>query len=63
MYCAMSPQVSNESSDIVRMLNDLHLPGCTNADLVPAELRADIDKLNDQVGWGGDSCWKGDGDI
>lgn len=41
--------VSNESSDIIRMLNDMHLPGCTDVDLYPQDLRSAIDKLNDQV--------------
>jgi hypothetical protein len=41
--------VSNESSDIMRMLNALDLPGCTDVDLVPPELEAQIDRLNEQV--------------
>lgn len=41
--------VSNESADIVRMLNDMQLPGCTDVDLYPARLRPNIDALNDKV--------------
>jgi len=41
--------VSNESSDIMRMLNAMHFPGCTEADLVPPELESDIGALNDMI--------------
>lgn len=41
--------VSNESSDIIRMLNDISLPGCTDVDLVPPQLRREMDALNDRV--------------
>jgi glutathionyl-hydroquinone reductase len=41
--------VSNESSDIVRMLNDVDLPGGTGVDLYPLELRPQIDSLNEKV--------------
>ncbi len=42
--------VCNESSDIVRSLNDLQLPGCTHVDLRPPHLEAEIDSLNARVG-------------
>lgn len=38
--------VCNESADILRSLNDLHLSGCTDVDLYPADLRPEIDRLN-----------------
>lgn len=38
--------ISNESSEIVRLLNGLHLPGCTDVDLVPPDLETDIEALN-----------------
>ncbi|KAK9805972.1 hypothetical protein WJX73_010019 [Symbiochloris irregularis] len=38
--------VSNESSEIVRLLNGLHLPGCTPVDLVPRDLEAEMERLN-----------------
>jgi len=41
--------VSNESSDIVRNLNALQLPGASDVDLVPPHLAAQIDQLNDLV--------------
>ncbi|KAL6755645.1 putative glutathione S-transferase [Haematococcus lacustris] len=41
--------VSNESADIMRMLNTLHLPDCTSVDLVPEQLRSEIDALNEQM--------------
>uniref|UniRef100_A0A7S0WJ40 GST C-terminal domain-containing protein n=1 Tax=Chlamydomonas leiostraca TaxID=1034604 RepID=A0A7S0WJ40_9CHLO len=41
--------VSNESADLVRMLNALHLPGCTDVDLAPAHLLPQIDALNDKI--------------
>lgn len=41
--------VCNESSDILRMLNQLHLPGCTDVDLYPEALQAEIDTLNAMV--------------
>ncbi|KAJ9506260.1 hypothetical protein QJQ45_014132 [Haematococcus lacustris] len=44
--------VSNESADIMRMLNTLHLPGCTSVDLVPEQLRSEIDALNEQTSSG-----------
>jgi len=41
--------VCNESSDIMRMMNELHFPGCTGADLLPPSLLPQIDQLNEQV--------------
>lgn len=41
--------VSNESSDIVRNLNALQLPGASDVDLVPPHLAVQIDQLNDLV--------------
>ena len=41
--------VSNESSDIMRMLNSVQLPGCTDVDLYPHQLRSEIDEINDLV--------------
>ncbi len=41
--------VCNESSDIVRMLNSVQLPGCTPFDLYPAQLSREIDAINDIV--------------
>ena len=41
--------VSNESAGIVRGLNRVRLPGCTDVDLVPAALRPDIDAVNELV--------------
>ena len=38
--------VCNESSDIVRMLNSLRLPGSSDIDLYPAGLAAEIDGIN-----------------
>jgi glutathionyl-hydroquinone reductase len=42
--------VSNESSDIVRMLGQLQLPGASGVELYPAQLQQQIDTLNDKVG-------------
>lgn len=41
--------VCNESSDIVRMLNDVALPGTSSIDLYPAELASEIDSVNEIV--------------
>ena len=41
--------VCNESSDIVRMLNSVSLPGTSSVDLYPAELAAEIDLINETV--------------
>ena len=41
--------VSNESSDIMRMLNSVSLPGCNDIDLYPEHLQAEIDEVNDLV--------------
>ena len=41
--------VCNESSDIVRMLNNVSLPGTSDVDLYPPELAAEIDAVNDIV--------------
>lgn len=41
--------VCNESSDIVRMLNAVQLPGCTPVDLYPAEQQQEIDELNSLI--------------
>ncbi|CAL5225669.1 g8532 [Coccomyxa viridis] len=41
--------VCNESSDIVRMLNSVALPGTSDVDLYPSELAAEIDAVNDIV--------------
>lgn len=41
--------VSNESSDIMRMLNTVSLPGCNNIDLYPQQLQAEINNINDLV--------------
>eukprot|EP00878_Enallax_costatus_P043521 GHUV01051535.1.p1 GENE.GHUV01051535.1~~GHUV01051535.1.p1 ORF type:complete len:336 (+),score=90.96 GHUV01051535.1:264-1271(+) len=41
--------VSNESSSIVRMLGQMHLPGCTGVDLYPQQLQQQIDALNEKV--------------
>ncbi len=41
--------VSNESSEIVRNLNTVQLPGASDVDLVPRHLEAEIDQLNDLV--------------
>lgn len=38
--------ISNESADIVRMLNSVSLPGCTDVDLYPSALRPEIDEVN-----------------
>mmetsp|Transcript_26569 Transcript_26569/g.47276 ORF Transcript_26569/g.47276 Transcript_26569/m.47276 type:complete len:425 (-) Transcript_26569:159-1433(-) len=38
--------VSNESSDIMRMMNDMHFEGCTDAELLPSTLLPQIDELN-----------------
>lgn len=39
----------NESSDIVRMLNSVLLPGTFDVDLYPSELAAEIDSVNEIV--------------
>lgn len=41
--------VSNESSDIVRMLGQLQLPGASGVELYPQQLQQQIDALNDKV--------------
>ncbi len=41
--------VSNESAGIVRNLNAVRLDGCTDVDLAPPGLVAQIDALNDQI--------------
>ena len=41
--------VCNESSDIVRMLNSVSLPGTSDVDLYPSELAAEIETVNDIV--------------
>ena len=41
--------VSNESSDIMRMLNSISLPGGSDIDLYPQHLQAEIDEVNDLV--------------
>ena len=41
--------VSNESAGIVRNLNAVSLAGCTDVDLVPPTLAAEIDALNEQI--------------
>ena len=41
--------VCNESSDIVRMLNLLRLPGASDVDLYPADAAAEIDAVNQLV--------------
>ena len=41
--------VSNESSDIMRMLNTVNLPGCTDVDLYPKALQSEINEINDLV--------------
>jgi glutathionyl-hydroquinone reductase len=41
--------VSNESAGIVRNLNAVSLPACTDVDLVPPSLAAEIDALNEQI--------------
>ena len=41
--------VSNESAGIVRNLNAVRLSGCTDVDLAPPGLVAQIDALNDQI--------------
>ena len=38
--------VSNESSEIVRLLNALDMAGCTPVNLVPKELEAEMERLN-----------------
>ena len=38
--------ISNESADILRMLNSVSLPGCTDVDLYPKSLQAEIDAVN-----------------
>ena len=38
--------VSNESSDIMRMLNTINLPGSTDIDLYPHALQSQIDDIN-----------------
>lgn len=44
--------VSNESADIVRMFNSMHLPGTRPINLYPDALSNDIDELNERVGVG-----------
>ena len=39
----------NESSEIVRMLNSVSLPGTSDVDLYPSELAAEIDSVNEIV--------------
>ena len=41
--------VSNESSDIMRMLNSVSLPGSNNIDLYPQHLQPEINDINDLV--------------
>ncbi len=41
--------VSNESSEIMRMLNSVSLPGCNDIDLYPSHLQSEIDEVNDLV--------------
>ncbi|GLC54137.1 hypothetical protein PLESTB_000827900 [Pleodorina starrii] len=41
--------VCNESADIVRSLDEMHLPGCTDVQLRPKHLAADIDRLNAKI--------------
>ena len=41
--------VSNESAGIVRNLNAVSMPGCSDVDLVPPSLTAEIDVLNEQI--------------
>ena len=41
--------VSNESADIVRLLNGLHLPGCSDVDLRPASLMPQIEPLCETI--------------
>lgn len=41
--------VSNESSDIVRNLNNVQLPSASDVDLVPPTLESEVDQLNDLV--------------
>lgn len=41
--------VSNESSDIMRMLNSISLPGGNDIDLYPHHLQAEINEVNDLV--------------
>jgi len=41
--------VSNESSDIMRMLNSVSLPGCNDIDLYPSHLQSEINEVNDLV--------------
>ena len=41
--------VCNESSDIVRMLNSVSLPGTSDVDLYPSEHAAEIDAMNEIV--------------
>ncbi len=41
--------VSNESSHLVKMLNTVHLPGCSDVDLYPEALRGEIDSLADSI--------------
>lgn len=52
--------VSNESSDIMRMLNSVQLPGCTDVDLYPDHLQSEINEINnlvyDKVGLDSDSA-------
>lgn len=33
----------------MRMMNELHFPGCTGADLLPPSLLPQMDQLNEQV--------------
>eukprot|EP00199_Chlamydomonas_sp_CCMP681_P002098 CAMPEP_0119108678 /NCGR_PEP_ID=MMETSP1180-20130426/15599_1 /TAXON_ID=3052 ORGANISM="Chlamydomonas cf sp, Strain CCMP681" /NCGR_SAMPLE_ID=MMETSP1180 /ASSEMBLY_ACC=CAM_ASM_000741 /LENGTH=403 /DNA_ID=CAMNT_0007094323 /DNA_START=93 /DNA_END=1304 /DNA_ORIENTATION=- len=41
--------VSNESVDILRFFNELHVSGCIDVDLQPAHLAAEMDVLNEQI--------------
>ncbi|EFJ52988.1 hypothetical protein VOLCADRAFT_102607 [Volvox carteri f. nagariensis] len=41
--------VCNESSEIVRSLDEMHLPGCTDVQLRPRHLTSQIDELNAKV--------------
>ncbi len=38
--------VSNESADIIRMLDELQLPGCSGVQLAPEALSGELDALN-----------------
>ncbi|EFJ52989.1 hypothetical protein VOLCADRAFT_85800 [Volvox carteri f. nagariensis] len=41
--------VCNESSEIVRSLDEMHLPGCTDVQLRPRHLTSQIDELNAKI--------------